>query len=173
MAAIFQGRFTAKTEDPFVVFLIGMRINKLLAVHKWFPMFQAMTPMISELSRHPEKGFLGGIFAFTTDGPFTVQYWRSFEDLERFARNPADPHLPSWQRFNRKAREGGAVGVWHETYLVGAGQYEAVYVNMPRFGLGNVTQHIPLSTRQGSARERLTNGIQAHPEKQPHLPGKD
>lgn len=27
MSAIFAGRYTAKTDEPFVVFLIGMRIN--------------------------------------------------------------------------------------------------------------------------------------------------
>ncbi|MEH2140213.1 monooxygenase family protein [Nostoc sp.] len=27
-----------------------------------------------------------------------IQYWRSFEDLERFARNSADAHLKAWQR---------------------------------------------------------------------------
>lgn len=31
MAKIFNGRYTAKTDQPFVVFLIGMRINK------WWP----------------------------------------------------------------------------------------------------------------------------------------
>ena len=34
MAKIYAGRFTADTAEPFVVFLIGMRINKPLAVHK-------------------------------------------------------------------------------------------------------------------------------------------
>lgn len=28
MATIFNGRYTAKTDQPFVVFLIGMRINQ-------------------------------------------------------------------------------------------------------------------------------------------------
>ncbi|MBA4115324.1 MAG: DUF4188 domain-containing protein [Rubrobacter sp.] len=44
--------------------------------------------------------------------------WRSFEDLERFARNPDDPHLPSWRRFNQTVGSDGSVGIWHETYVV-------------------------------------------------------
>jgi hypothetical protein len=51
-------------------------------------------------------------------GPALVQYWRSFEDLERFARNPDDPHMPAWQRFNRSVGSDGSVGIFHETYLV-------------------------------------------------------
>jgi hypothetical protein len=27
MAQIFSGRYTARTDEPFVVFLIGMRVN--------------------------------------------------------------------------------------------------------------------------------------------------
>lgn len=34
MSKIFAGRFTAQMEGPFVVFIIGMRINRLLAVNK-------------------------------------------------------------------------------------------------------------------------------------------
>jgi hypothetical protein len=30
------------------------------------------------------------------------------------------------------------VGIWHETYEIAPGQYENVYVNMPKFGLGKV-----------------------------------
>ena len=32
MSKIYTGRYTARTDQPFVVFLVGMRINRLLAV---------------------------------------------------------------------------------------------------------------------------------------------
>ncbi len=162
MADIYPGRFTAKTDKPFVVFLIGLRINKLWAVHKWLPAAQAMSPMIAELLRHPEKGFLGGTFAFAPTGPLVIQYWRSFEDLERFARNPSDPHLPAWRRFNQKSRAGDAVGIWHETYLVQPDQYEAIYVSMPKYGLGSVMEHIPVVGRLNDARDRLKGDKEDH-----------
>ena len=39
----------AKMEGDFVVFLIGMRINKFWQIHKWFPVAMAMPKMIKEL----------------------------------------------------------------------------------------------------------------------------
>ena len=50
-----------------------------------------------------------------------MQYGRSFEDLENFARNPSDPHLRAWKDFNRRVRSNGSVDVWHETFKVNAG----------------------------------------------------
>jgi Domain of unknown function (DUF4188) len=72
-----------------------------------------------------------------------LQYWRSFEDLEHFARNPADAHLKAWQRLNQAIGADGSVGIWHETYLIEPGRYEAVYGNMPVFGLAAATKHVP------------------------------
>jgi len=57
MAKIFNGRYTAKTDQPFVVFLIGMRINQWWRFDKWIPVASAMTPMLTTLFTHPEKGF--------------------------------------------------------------------------------------------------------------------
>lgn len=139
-----MGRYTAQREEPFVVFLIGMRINNLLAVGDWLPTARAVGPMLRELYAHPEKGFLGSEFFFSLRGPMVLQYWRSFEDLEKFARAPDDPHLPSWRRFNQSARKSGNVGVWHETYSIDAGSHETIYSNMPPFGLARATARTPL-----------------------------
>lgn len=155
MSAVFPGRYTAQIDGPFVVFLIGMRINRLWAVHKWWPVSMAMNPMIQELMQHPEKGLLGFQQFFSWRTILIVQYWRSFEQLEAFARNPNDPHLPAWQRFNKAVGGDGTVGIYHETYLVQAGQYEAIYGNMPVFGLAAATQHDPIARKRETARRRL------------------
>ena len=44
MSSVFPGRYTAHTDEPFVVFLIGMRINRFFAFHKWVPTASAMGP---------------------------------------------------------------------------------------------------------------------------------
>jgi hypothetical protein len=155
MADIFTGRYTAEIQGDFVVFAIGMRINKLLALGKWRPVAAAMGPMLSTLYKHPEKGFLGGYTLVGWRTIVSVQYWRSTEDLEHFARNPADPHLGAWRRFNQAVGADGTVGIFHETYRVRAGEYECVYGNMPRFGLAAVGEHVPAVGRRETMRRRL------------------
>jgi hypothetical protein len=51
-------------------------------------------------------------------------------------------------------RQSGRTGIWHETYLVRAGEYEAIYGNMPPFGLGKAGRLRPLS-ESSTARGRL------------------
>ena len=155
MAKVIPGRFTAQMDEPFVVFFIGMRINRLRAVRKSVPTARAMGPMLQTLYTHPEKGFLGGQTFVYWRGIAIYQFWRSFEDLERFARNREDPHLEAWRRFNRSIGSDGSVGIWHETYMVDAGKHEALYGNMPAFGLAAATQHVPAVGRRETARRRL------------------
>jgi hypothetical protein len=157
MPQVVNGRYTAQITDPFVVFLIGMRVNRMSSFRKWMPVVQAMPGMLKVLYTHPEKGFLGGesffrLFPVTT---LLLTYWRSFEDLERFARSADDPHLPAWKRFNQSIGVDGTVGIWHETYMVQPGQYEALYANMPVFGLAKATTHVPAIGRRETARRRL------------------
>jgi hypothetical protein len=156
MDAIFNGRYTAQTDEPFVVFLIGMRINKWWRFDKWLPVASAMSPMLITLFKHPEKGFLHGEYFWNLHGPVLIQYWRSFDDLEKFAREPSDPHLGAWKKFNKAVGADGIVGIWHETYQVQPDDYECVYGNMPLFGLGAATRNVAATGRRETARLRLS-----------------
>ena len=62
MAKVIPHRMAAQIDGDFVVFLIGMRINKPWKLHKWLPVFLAMPRMLKELKSRPESGFLGSIF---------------------------------------------------------------------------------------------------------------
>jgi hypothetical protein len=153
MSNVFPGRFTAQIDEPFVVFLIGMRVNKFWSFSKWSPVASAMSPMLSTLYQYPEKGFLGGenFFRLSPIGTLLLSYWRSFEDLENFARSPSEPHLAAWQEFSKAIGNDGSVGIWHETYLVQPGQYKAIYGNMPAFGLAAATKHVPATGKRETA----------------------
>jgi hypothetical protein len=153
MPSVIPHRMAAEIEGDFVVFLIGMRINKPWKLHKWLPVFLAMPRMLKELKARPESGFLGATF-----GPkVIVQYWRSFEHLEAYARSKDGEHWPAWVAFNKRSGNSrGDVGIWHETYLVPAGRYEAVYSGMPPFGLGQAGTLVPAGGHRESARGRIT-----------------
>jgi GH15 family glucan-1,4-alpha-glucosidase len=132
---IRRERLTANIEGDFVVFLIGMRINNPLKIHKWLPVAMAMPRMIDELTRHPELGLMHAESWFSRT-IILVQYWRSMEQLMAYAKNKEAAHLPAWKAFNKSVGTDGSVGIWHETYAVSPGSFESVYVNMPAFGLG-------------------------------------
>ena len=155
---VVPARMAAEIEGEFVVFLIGMRINKLWKIHKWLPVAMAMTPMLAKLNRYPELGLLSYSMTVGPRGPLLVQYWRSAEQLVAFARDKDNPHLDAWRRFNRRVASNGDVGIWHETYVVPAGGYEAIYNNMPRVGLAAAGELVPVARRGETSRERLAAG---------------
>ena len=154
MARLHRGRFSAEIEGDFVVLLIGMRLNKPWLVHKWLPVAKAMNDMLRWLGEHPEAGFLGSQ-SYAGRTTLMVQYWRDFDSLNRFARDGSMPHLGPWRAFNKAVRGSGDVGIWHETYKVRAGEYEAIYGNMPVFGLAAASAHVPVAKRGQSAAGRL------------------
>jgi len=155
MATIFPGRYTARSDEPFVVFLIGMRVNRFLQFSKWMPVAKAMPPMIAELKKHSELGLLHVETLLYWRGVVSLQYWKSFEHLHAYAHMRDGLHLPAWAEFNRRIGGNGAVGIWHESYLVQRGEYECIHVNMPRFGLGAALEHLPVAGRLETARGRL------------------
>jgi hypothetical protein len=108
--------------------------------------------MIRELEARPDSGFLGHI----TSLGVIVQYWRSFEQLEAYARDHDQLHWPAWMDFNRRVGASrGDVGIWHETYRVREGEYECVYSGMPPFGLAKASATVEAVGVLESARGRL------------------
>jgi hypothetical protein len=162
---IERGRHAARIEGDFVVFLIGVRLNRLRDVRAWLPVVRAMPRMLAELDRRPDLGLLHSWSARRGfREALLIQYWRSFEHLHGYARARESEHLPAWAEYNRAIRDNDAVGIWHETYLVRAGEYEAIYGNMPPYGLGNAGERVEARGRQTSALGRLGRGAgEDHP----------
>jgi hypothetical protein len=153
MKRIIPERMAARLDGDFVVFILGMRINALWKVHRWWPVAKATRGLMRELqAAGPDIGFLG----HTGLRLIIVQYWRSFDHLEAWARAEGGAHRREWAAFNRAIGNArGDVGMWHETYLVKAGNYEAVYSGMPPFGLGRASELVPATGGWNEARGRL------------------
>jgi hypothetical protein len=152
MSKALPGRHTAKIEGDFVVFLIGARLQWSHPIRSLRDLGgrRGMGHMLKHLTQQPEKGLLGYEFGL----PVIVQYWRSFEHLEAFARDDSDPHTAAWRTYWKRVGTDNRSGIWHETYLVRAGEYEAIYANMPAFGLGKAGTLVPLAG-ETRARTRL------------------
>ena len=160
MAQTAGRRMMAEIDGDFVVFLIGASPSKLHLVRSLIDLGgrRGMKHMLDYLVAHPEKGLLG----YQMGLPTIVQYWRSFEHLEAFARNEDDPHLDVWRRYWKRVGTSDRSGIWHETYLVRAGEYEGIYGNMPPFGLGKAARLVPAS-ESSSARSRLRSAATRTP----------
>lgn len=152
---VLTERVTAEVNrDEFVVFLIGMRVNKLWKVHKWIPVARAMVRMINELNQTQDTGLkhVENWFGRTS---IMVQYWESFAALENYATARSAEHLPAWSAFNKAVGSNGDVGIWHETYRITPGNFECVYNNMPRFGLSAAFESVPAVGAYARAASRM------------------
>jgi len=155
MAKIIKQRMCAEMDGEFVVFLIGTRILRPWKLWKWWPIAAQMRAMRQELEAQPELGLLHAQDFFAFPDLMTVQYWRSFEHLEAYARNRDHKHLPAWQSYYRTIGMDGDAGIWHETYAVQPGRYEAIYGGMPEFGLGKAGRLVDAIGAKQEARMRM------------------
>jgi hypothetical protein len=85
--------------------------------------------------RRIQAAFPKGLLAheFFLLGPLHVgfrQYWTDLKSLQEFTRAPR--HAAWWASFGKDAKGGG---FWHETYCR-TGGIEAMYIDMPKIGLG-------------------------------------
>lgn len=154
-------RTTADAKGDVVVLLIGMRINRFRAVRLWLPVLLAMGRMLRELERDPARGLRAKVLLTASPRTYyVVQYWESKDKLYAYATAPDAFHHKVWARLNRKERAGklhGEVGIWHETYVVPEGSYEAVYGDMPAFGLAAAHGQVPLEKRGRYAKDRFAH----------------
>ncbi|POX55166.1 DUF4188 domain-containing protein [Streptomyces sp. Ru71] len=166
------GRTSAGAEGDVVVLLIGMRINRFWAVHRWLPVFLAMPRMLRELGKDPASGLLAHVLLTASPRTYyVVQYWESKEKLYAYAHAPDALHRPAWAAFNRLEKAGkvrGEVGLWHEAYIVPEGSYEAIYADMPAFGLAAAHGQVPLAARGRYAKDRFAHRTRKPPAEAVH-----
>ena len=165
MVQVHTERVTHEHDGGIAVFLIGMRFTKLWRVDAWLPVMRAMPRMLRELyvakaaaarGEGEDLGFLDARTLLGGRGLTVIQYWRSVDDIYRYASAAGHAHRPAWQAFNARARDArDAVGIWHETFAVPAGGHESLYLGVPTMGLARATAVVPMARRGRTARERL------------------
>jgi hypothetical protein len=153
------GRVTHEYEGELVVFHIGMTFNKWWRPDLWYPVASVFPAMMRELVEDPDSGLLGYEMPYTLRGPFAVQYWSSLDKLYEYASAGSHSHRPAWAKFNAMARKHpGAVGVWHETFVVE--RAESMFVGTPAMALPKATKLVPVGkgTHSPTARARMADG---------------
>jgi hypothetical protein len=148
-------RVTGEIEGPFVLFLIGARINHVHKLGKWLPVVRAMGGMLTELSKNRADGLMHFDTWLSWRQVMLVQYWRSFEALHAYSTSRDRQHIGAWAAFNKAIGANGDVGIWHETYLVDPGRCENIYANMPVQGIIAAGQMFDATGARAQAPGRL------------------
>ena len=171
MADLINRRVCAEIDGEFVLFLIGVRINRPWKVGVWLPVFRAMRRMLAELERQPELGLLHARTHLGFPSAMVVQYWRSLAQLQAYAEAREHAHLPAWTAFNKSVGTNGDTGIWHETYVMAPGRAESIYVNMPPYGMGRAGRLFDAKGTRATGRKRLAAGAQPIREEPPLTSG--
>ncbi|WP_434530111.1 DUF4188 domain-containing protein (plasmid) [Haloarcula sp. NS06] len=145
MDAIIPERMAAEIDGECVIYINGMRLNKLRALPKYLHAGLEAGRMFKRLEADPDSGFLGYLPAYMgLRSGAAIQYWRSLEDIRRFARDPDGPHIPAWKWYNEEIGNNGELGFWAELYVVKDGSFETFYRNVPPTGLGEHGTLVPM-----------------------------
>ncbi|QWC84108.1 DUF4188 domain-containing protein [Nocardioidaceae bacterium] len=142
-------------EQDGVLFMTGMRIHRLRRVRHWAPVLRAMTRMLTSQAKDPDSGVLDTRTWVSGRVLMVMQHWRSAEELGAFASDPDHPHAAAMRDFNRRVAGSGDVGIWHETYAVSGEATEALYGNMPTFGLAKAYGSVDLGAAAGAVTARV------------------
>jgi hypothetical protein len=145
MASIHHERMAAEMDDGFVIYINGMRLNTPRALPQWLVANWRVARMFRELEADPDSGFLGytPIFLGFRKGA-AMQYWRSLEDLQRFATDPDGSHVRAWRWYNEEADPDGGLGFWAELYVVEGDSFETFFRNVPPVGIGKSAEMVPM-----------------------------
>jgi hypothetical protein len=79
MKGVFSGRYTAEVAAPIILFALGMRVNRLPALHGWLsPTFKTLRLCI-HLKISPPEGYLCGYLYLYWRSKGILQYWKDFD----------------------------------------------------------------------------------------------
>ncbi|KAL7926000.1 hypothetical protein ACQKWADRAFT_281492 [Trichoderma austrokoningii] len=129
--------------------------------------------MIVKLTEDKDSGFLGSSSYLcngersTANSSVTCCYFRSVEDIHRFAHSPQ--HREAWDWWNNITATHPHLSIMHELYSAPAKGWENIYINNHRSGIANIQRPVivngkeyqpianaargPLTTQKGRLRQ--------------------
>jgi hypothetical protein len=130
--------------EKVAIMFLGSRSNHPLGL--FAPGFKDLgkhfTKMTAELEKGTgDNGFLGASYWLRRDSAGSenvqVSYWRSVEDIHKFAHGPT--HREAWKWWDRMVKDLDHIGINHEIYVADKGNWETIYVNFQPTMLGATT----------------------------------
>ena len=97
-------------------------------------MFAALEANVSTNGYLGHTAYLNSGSHVTSSEIHTVYYFRTVADIHAFAVGPE--HKVAWDWYNKTAKQCPWLGVSHELYWSGKGEWENVYVNWRPSGFG-------------------------------------
>ncbi|ODM23776.1 hypothetical protein SI65_01365 [Aspergillus cristatus] len=143
--------------EDVTVIMLGARSNHPLGI--FGPGYQQvgdfMNKMLAQLEGNAEEyGFLGSTTYLeatarqTSNQSITVCYFRSIEEMHRYAHSPL--HREAWNWWNSITRTHPHLSISHEVYHAPKGCWENIYVNYHLTGIANM--RIDVKSSEGGVR---------------------
>jgi heme-degrading monooxygenase HmoA len=141
-----NGNYAGPGKEKIAILLLGAKSNHPLGI--FAPDFphvgKLLERMTAELENDPKQdtGFLGQTNVKHVDANganefIFISYWRSIEDVHRYAHGPA--HREAWKWWESTLKHHDYIGLMHEVYQADKGMWEGIYVNFQPTFLGKTT----------------------------------
>ncbi|EHK25746.1 uncharacterized protein TRIVIDRAFT_219507 [Trichoderma virens Gv29-8] len=166
MADVISGKYTVQIPDKdgnppsepsgtdVAVIMLGLRNNHALGMfgtggRETFLRFKAM---FQELEDNKDSGFLGSSWyrsaneRLTGNGFMTVCYFRSVEDIDRFAHGPL--HRDTWDWFNNLVKTHPHLSIMHEVYTARKKNWENIFINYHLTGIGKILKPVIVNGKE-------------------------
>ncbi|KAK4064865.1 uncharacterized protein Triagg1_8864 [Trichoderma aggressivum f. europaeum] len=129
------------SETGMAIIMLGMRNNSALGMFGSGARdaFLTFGEMLKDLENDPDSGFLGmcGYRAAneraTSNGSMSVLYFRSVEDINRFAHAPL--HRKAWDWFVELSKTHKHLSIMHEVYSAPKKNWENIFINYHLTGI--------------------------------------
>ncbi|KAI2791781.1 hypothetical protein POX_c04660 [Penicillium oxalicum] len=162
-----NGTFGAEpSRDQIVVFHLGVRSHHPLGflAPGMKGIVDSFDRMMREMHADPETAGLLGLSTFLKQEQaagnelLNIFYLRDYKALHRFAYG--DSHMKGVKYFRKITETCPHIGIFHETFVVPRGHWEAIYINSEPTGLGDTW----FPVRSGDGREEEKSQVEVEVE---------